>query len=143
MLYSLGVLHRVCHQLYLDPIQRTPCLTLVPFHSRLELRAGERAGSAVVPDRVLQRRLLRALRLPARPDHAEGLRLQVPLRRGDRRRRQGADRGRPRRQEGAQDRAQTLQGRSRRLSSHPALKFKTLPMTVAILLGLGDLLFIF
>ena len=69
MKHSLCSVHHLYDKLF-DPIQRT--LTLIPLHSRLELRAGERAGAAVVPDRVLQRRLLRALRLPARPDHAEG-----------------------------------------------------------------------
>ena len=36
------------------------------LNSRFELRAGQCAGAAVLPDRLLQRRLLRALGLPAR-----------------------------------------------------------------------------
>lgn len=80
-----------------------------PPYFRQQFRPRQCAGALLLPDRVLQRWLLRAHRLLPRADHAEGVRVQVPLRRGDGRREEGADREGARGKERDQDGGQVLQ----------------------------------
>ena len=80
----------------------------LPFR-RQQLRLGQRPGAPLLPDRLLLGRLLRALRLPAGADHAEGVRVQVPLRRGDERGQEEGDRGRAAGEDRVQGRGQVLQ----------------------------------
>lgn len=81
----------------------------VSFFCRFEFRVGQCTGAHPVPDRVLQRWVLRAHRVREGADHAEGVRLQVPPRAGDQGRAQDSDRQGARVQERAQAGSHFLQ----------------------------------
>jgi len=84
--------------------------SLFVFVRRLELRAGKRAGAdALAPDRLLLGRIPRADGLVARANHAEELRVQIPVGRRHQRGAPRVHRKRPHRQAGAQDRGHLLQ----------------------------------
>jgi len=80
-----------------------------PCVRRQQLCTGKCAGSDDLSDRLLLRWILRADGIRAGANHAEGLRLQVPLRAGNEGGGKGDDRQEPGEQDGTEDGGGLLQ----------------------------------